>query len=86
MVLGHLKGPVGSCWNLPTHIVGRGGGDGGGRALPLPLPPGWGEKCRGRPLCLIDHVERPPGHLSMRLLIIFVAPALPCWMGGEEDP
>ena len=50
-VLGCLKGP--KFQNLPTHAVGissRGGGDGGGRALPLPL---------------LNHVDRPPGHLSM---------------------
>ena len=44
MVLGHFKGPVGSCWNLPTHTVGRGfrrnGGD-GGRAVSMSLSPGW---------------------------------------------
>ena len=70
-VLGCLKGPT--LWNLPIHIGGissRGGGDGGGRVLPLPLP---------------DHVNRPPRHLSTKFQIMFRAPALPCWMGGEED-
>ena len=50
-VLGHLRGPT--LWNLPTLRVGifsRGGGDGGGRTLPPPLP---------------DHVDRPPGLLSL---------------------
>ena len=72
------------------HKVGRwssrGGGDGGGRALPLPLPPGWGGEYRGRSLPLADHVDRPPRHLSTKLLIIFGVPALPHWIGGEEDP
>ena len=71
-VLGHLKGPT--FQDLPTHIVGislRGGGDGGGRALPLPLP---------------NHINRPLGCLSTKFQIMFGAPALPHWMGGEEDP
>ena len=61
----------------------KGGGDGGGRALLLPLPPGWDGKFDGKPLPLAM-----PGHM-LRLLPIKpqgTIPALPRGTGGEEDP
>ena len=51
--LGHLKGPIFyNLSNLGVGIFSRGGGDGGGRALVLPLPPGWGGEFDGKPLPL----------------------------------
>ena len=84
-VLGHLKGPT--CWNLPTCTVGRwslrGGGDGGDRALLLPLPPGWGGEFNGKPLPLAM-----PGHVIGVLCVKpwGSIPALPRGTSGEEDP
>ena len=81
MVLGHLKGLVGSCWNFPTHTVGRGFWRGGeGRALPLLLPPGWGGELEGKPLPLATHVH---GFLPVKSLGTILT--LPTGMGGEEN-
>ena len=54
-MFGHLKGPMGVFWSLPTLAVGR--GSRGGKALPLPLPPGWVGEVAG------THVPGFPGSL-----------------------
>ena len=83
-VLGHLKEPT--LWNLPTHTLGmssRGGGDGGGRALLLPLPPEWGGELDGKPLPLAL-----PGHMFRFLLVRpwGSIPTLPRGTGKEDLP
>ena len=64
---GCLKGPN---WHLLTFTArgwfSRGGGDGGVRALPLPLLP--------------VHIDKPPGCLSTKMQITPGAPALPLWI------
>ena len=86
-VLGCLKGTL--FWNLTTCVVGislRGGGDGGGRALPLPLPPGrgepgWGGQFDGNPLPLVL-----PGHVPLPTKPWGIIPALPRGTNEVEDP
>ena len=60
---GVLQGPVGIFWNLPL-VVWRGfWGDGGGRALPLPLPPRWVGEFGEIPLPVATHVPGSPENL-----------------------
>ena len=40
IMVGHLRGPIGTFLNLGTLIVGRGAWGGRGRAPALPLQPG----------------------------------------------
>ena len=82
---GASQGACGYIWNLLTQGVGSGyWGGGGGRVLPLPLPPGWVGEFGGTPLPLATHVPGSPGDLPVKFL--GVISALPLWMHGEEDP
>ena len=60
-----------------------GGGDGGDRALPLPLLPGWGGELDGKPLPLVL-----PGHVFGLPLVKpwGTVPTLPRRTGEKEDP
>ena len=79
--------PQGACGCIlePPYSYSREGvlGRWRGRALPLPLLPGWGGEFGGTPLPLATHMLWTPGDLPVRLL--GVIPALPHWMGGMED-
>ena len=73
---------LGSSHSYSRDVL-EGGGDGGGRALPLPLPLEWGGKFDGKPLALAM-----PGHM-LELLPVKprgTIPTLPRETGGEEDP
>ena len=51
--MGHCRGPACTFLNLSALVgpgVGRGAWDGRGRALALPLPPGWGGEGDLKPL------------------------------------